>query len=128
MIVREAKPEDNKKLLELERTTYQGGWLELVFEKKDFFSKASRFLKSKIFVIEENEELVGTISAGVKEVLINNKKYLAGALFDLRLNSEFRHKIRKEYYYIIRKIDKWLEDQNVILSYGYIRIDNQAAL
>ncbi len=128
MIVREAKPEDNKKLLELERNTAQGGWIKLAFEKKDFFSKSSRFQKSKVLVTEENEEIVGTFSAGVKEVLVNNKKHFAGALFDLRLNSEFRDKIRKEYHYTFYKIDKWLEEQDVILSYGYIRIDNQAAL
>ncbi|MDD3626485.1 MAG: GNAT family N-acetyltransferase [bacterium] len=128
MKLRDALPEDNMQLLELDRRVSQGEWIELAFEKKNFFFKSSQFKKSRILVVEDNGKIIGTLSAGIKEVFLNNKKINVGSVFDLRLDPEYRKNTSREYYSGIKEMDRWLIENNAEFSCGYVRIDNERAM
>jgi N-acetylglutamate synthase-like GNAT family acetyltransferase len=65
--VRLANEDDNARLLELVRMCPQGTNLVLQFDRSpDFFSRSRAYQNYKVFVVEEEGKIVGTVGTTLK--------------------------------------------------------------
>ena len=88
MHVRPATAADNEKLIAIEQMTPQGGQIQLVSERKDYFFRAKKFA-DPIFLVAEDEEqgmILGIMGVGPVVVRLNNVTRRAGLVFDWRSN------------------------------------------
>ena len=69
--MRPATAADNEKLIAIEKTTPQGGQMQLVSERKDYFFRAKKFADPIFFVAEDEEEAMSVGSMGVGPVLVH---------------------------------------------------------
>lgn len=132
MSVRLYTPSDDAALqaLDLKLVTPLGGtWpynrIKLgPFYKAAYATKAQAFPDSVILVAEEQDQIVGTVSAGIKEAVYIRESVVVACVFDLKTyppSQDLQVKLMNE-------LEKCLISKEVAASYCYISEDNEEEL
>ncbi|AKI96854.1 GNAT family N-acetyltransferase [Kosmotoga pacifica] len=126
MIVRQAKPEDNEKLLEIERTSSQEGKIWFASDRKDFFEKMHYFRDGFLLVAEDEKsgDIIGCAGAGYAEYWLEGRKQRGAYLFGLRTNPKYRLRVARWLKAVIEKMSDILENSDVDFGFGSVKVDN----
>jgi len=91
--IREARPQDNQALLELQLKCPQGTALILQLDRApDFFSRSQPYENRWVYVAEEDERIVGSIECALREVNVNGSRCKAFYAFGIMVDPEQRRK------------------------------------
>jgi len=73
--VRIATPEDNPKLVELERSSPQGSKLQIYSERKDYFFRSTLYGNQHTLLAVDNQadRLIGVMAGTLKEVFLGER-------------------------------------------------------
>ncbi|WP_290668369.1 hypothetical protein [Kosmotoga sp.] len=126
MIVRQAKPEDNEKLLEIERTSSQEGSIWFASDRKDFFVKMNHFDDGFMLVAEDekNGDIIGCVGAGYADYWLEGRKQRGVYMFGLRTNPKYRMRLARWLKAVIQKMGDILENSDVEFGFGSVKVDN----
>jgi len=126
LIIRDVRPEDNEKLLEIEKSSAQEGKIWLTSYRADFFEK-SRYFREGFFLVAEDErdgELIGCAGAGYAYYSLKGERVKGVYLYGLRTNPRFRLKVAFWLKALIKRMTETLRDSDGIFAYGSVKIDN----
>ena len=126
MIIRQAKKEDNQRLIDLENKFFMGEKVSISFIKNDFFYK-DKYFKSDYFICEEENRIIFVVAIGEKTFLYNGKKLKGGLVHLLRIEKEFQKKPVREFKQIHLSILKLFKERKFDFIYGIIKSDNYNA-
>lgn len=126
MIIRQAKKEDNQRLIDLENKIFMGEKVSISFIKNDFFYK-DKYFKSDYFICEEENRIIFVVAIGEKTFLYNGKKLKGGLVHLLRIEKEFQKKPVREFKQIHLSILKLFKERKFDFIYGIIKSDNYNA-
>ncbi|OAA31805.1 hypothetical protein AT15_02965 [Kosmotoga arenicorallina S304] len=126
MIVRQAQPQDNEKLLEIERTSSQEGSIWFASERKDFFEKMNHFEDGFMLVAEDEEsgDIIGCVGSGYADYWLEGRKQRGAYMYGLRTNPKYRMRVARWLKAVIQKMSDILENSDVEFGFGSVKADN----
>jgi hypothetical protein len=126
VIIREARPEDNAKLLEIERTSAQEGNVWFTSNREDFFEKMRYFEDGFMLVAEDEKtgDIIGCAGAGFADYWLEGRKQRGVYLFGLRTNPKYRMKVARWLKALIEKMGDILENSEAEFGFGSVKADN----
>jgi hypothetical protein len=126
MIIREATPEDNEKLIEIEKKSAQEGKIWLTSFRKDFFHKLNYFDERFMLVAEDedNGEIIGCVGAGLGDYWLEGKKQRGALMLGLRTNPKYRKKVARWLKEVINQMEKMLRNSTADFAFGSVKSDN----
>jgi len=119
MHIREAMPEDNEELQELQAKCPQGTTLIVsVVNTPDFFARAKAYESYNVYVACENNRIIGSAACAIRDAVVQGSICQVGHQFQLFVSPEYRRKG------VASKLHQYREDyltqQGVVLSYALI--------
>jgi GNAT superfamily N-acetyltransferase len=125
--IREAVPEDNDKLQELQSTCPQGTNLIVsIVNTPDFFGRAKAYESYKVIVAYEDNRITGSAACAIRNAFVNGHPYQVGYEFQYFTSPDCRGKG------VARQLHKQIEDyfmsQGVAISYLLVMEDNLPAM
>jgi hypothetical protein len=130
MVIRNACPADNDRLLEIERHAPQGKDFKLISERNNYFVRAARF-EDPIMIVAEDENsgnILGVIGVGPANVLMNGVPAAGGLLFDGRSNSLVARGLSRGLYYLWQAMLKQAAERKLDFLFAYIINENERSL
>lgn len=125
MMIREAKYEDGRALQSIQSRCIAGNTLRIVtVNGPDFFARTSAYEDCKVFVIYEEDQIIGSVACAVLNTVIDGKSEKTGYIFQAFVAPEFRGRgiIRRLYEHC----EQFLKSQGIRMAYGLILQDNLA--
>lgn len=93
IVIRDARPEDNEALIELDRQCIMGGTIELVFDRSpDFFARSRAYAAYRLCVAEEEGRIVGVGGAAIKRLRVRGTVAPWAYFYDLRVRPSHRRR------------------------------------
>lgn len=93
MDIREATPDDNNKLQELQAKCPQGKTLIVsVINTPDFFARAKAYESYKVFVAHEENRIIGSHACAMRKAIVNGKLSKIGYSFQTFISPDHRKK------------------------------------
>ncbi|KUK94497.1 MAG: Uncharacterized protein XE05_0548 [Thermotogales bacterium 46_20] len=126
LIIRDVRPEDNEKLLEIEKSSAQEGKIWLTSYRTDFFEK-SRYFREGFFFVAENEgdgEIIGCAGAGFAYYSLKGEKVKGAYLYGLRTNPKFRLKVAFWLKALVKRMTDVLQDSDGVFAFSSVKTDN----
>jgi len=130
MIIRKARPDDNERLLALERLAPQGDVIQLLSERKNYFVRASRF-DDPILMVAEDEvsgNILGIMGVGVVPVIVSGKPVFGGLVFDWRANSQANQGLPRHMLRLWQAVLNEVKSRQIDFLFGYVKEDNARSL
>lgn len=126
MRVRPATAADNEKLIAIEQLTPQGGQIQLVSERKDYFFRAKKFADPIVLVAEEEEEdmILGIMAVGPVELKLHGKTLRGGLVFDWRSNPMAQKGLPRHMLRLWQAAHKEIIRRDLDFLFGYVKEDN----
>jgi GNAT superfamily N-acetyltransferase len=123
MKIREAIPEDNEKIQELQAKCPQGTTLVVsTVNTPDFFARAKAYELHKVFVACEGPRIIGSAACALREAIVNGKKRLVGYVFQAFISPDARRQgIASR---LLRQREDYLYQQGAVLIYALIMEGN----
>jgi len=91
IVIRDARPQDNEALIELDRQCVMGGTIQLVFDRSpDFFARSRAYESFRMCVAEQEGTLIGVGGATVKSLRVNGIRQRWAYFYDLRVRPTHR--------------------------------------
>ncbi len=130
MHVRPATAADNEKLIAIEQMTPQGGQIQLVSERKDYFFRAKKFADPIFLVAEDEEEgmILGIMGVGPVVVRLNNETRRAGLVFDWRSNPMAQKGLPRHMLRLWQAARKEIILRDLDFLFGYVKEDNERSM
>ncbi len=127
MNIREALPEDNKDLQELQAKCPQGKSLIVsIVNTPDFFARAKSYESYKVYVACENKWMIGSAACGMRKAIINGDIRQVGYEFQYFISPDFRGKgVAKQLH---KHIEDHLIQHGAVLSYLLVIEGNLPAM
>jgi GNAT superfamily N-acetyltransferase len=123
MYIREAVPEDNDELQELQAKCPQGTTLiTSVVNTPDFFARAKVYESYKVYVACEDSRIVGSTACAIRNALVSGTIRKVGHQFQLFAAPDIRRKGVASQLHQHR--ERYLTQQGVALSYALIMEGN----
>ena len=123
MHIREAMPEDNDELKELQAKCPQGTTLIVsVVNTPDFFARVKAYESYKVYVAYENNRIIGSAACAIRDAVVKGSVYHVGHQFQLFVSPEYRRKGVASQLHQYR--EDYLTQQGVVLSYALIMEGN----
>lgn len=123
MNIREARPEENDKLIALQMTCPQGKTLiASVVNTPDFFARAKAYESSIVFVADDGKHIIGSVAFTIKNAVISGKMSRVGYGFQAFVAPA--HRRRGLMYRLLRHCEEYAILRGVELIYGLIIEDN----
>jgi GNAT superfamily N-acetyltransferase len=125
--VRTATPEDNARLVQLERSSPQGTRLQIYSERKDYFFRSTLYGNQHTLVAVDNQadRLIGVMAGTLKEVFLGGRATRAAFFYDLRLHPDYRRTVLGRHMLRVWNLmDRWAEESGAALLYGLVKADN----
>ncbi|MGD0495924.1 MAG: GNAT family N-acetyltransferase [Candidatus Bathyarchaeia archaeon] len=123
--IRIADDADNAELLDLEKMCPQGTSLVLQFDRSpDFFLRSRVYDSYRVYVAEEEGEIVGTVGAALKEFNMGKEVAKGVYIYDLRVHPTFR--ARGIGSRLIQHV--MAEENEADLAYGHIMEENYPSI
>jgi GNAT superfamily N-acetyltransferase len=123
MYIREAVPEDNHELQELQAKCPQGTTLiTSVVNTPDFFARAKVYESYKVYVACEDNRIIGSAACAIRNALVSGKIRKIGHQFQLFAAPDFRRKGVASQLHQHR--EHYLSQKGVVLSYALIMEGN----
>jgi GNAT superfamily N-acetyltransferase len=123
MYIREAVPEDNDELQELQAKCPQGTTLiTSVVNTPDFFARAKVYESYKVYVACEDNRIVGSTACAIRNALVSGTIRKVGHQFQLFTAPDSRRKGVASQLHQHR--EHYLTQQGVVLSYALIMEGN----
>ena len=127
--LREARPDDNAALLELERRSPQGTGLKMHSERRDYLYRARLFGNHRTIVATDNGKVFGVLGATLKTVRLAGEDVRAAMFYDLRLDPDYRNSLLGRHMLRNwREMEKWAEGEGARIIYGMVKADNRPML
>lgn len=93
IVVRDARPEDNTALIELDRQCVMGGAIQLVFDRfPDFFARSRAYEGFRLCVAEARGTIVGVGGVTIKNLQVNGTRDRWAYFYDLRVHPNHRRR------------------------------------
>lgn len=126
MRVRPATAADNEKLIAIEQLTPQGGQIQLVSERKDYFFRAKKFADPIVLVAEDEEEdmILGIMAVGPVELKLHGKTLRGGLVFDWRSNPMAQKGLPRHMLRLWQAAHKEIIRRDLDFLFGYVKEDN----
>lgn len=123
MHIREALPEDNNELQELQAKCPQGTTLIVsTVNTPDFFARVKAYESYKVYVACIDDHIMGSAACVIRNAIVNGQLHRVGYLFQLFVNPEYRRKgVASE---LFRYREDYLTQQGVALAYALIMEGN----
>jgi len=127
MNIREAIPEDNQKLQELQAKCPQGKTLVVsTVNTPDFFARAKAYESYKVFVAYDNDQIIGSAACGMRKPVVNGNIRRVGYEFQYFISPDYRGRgVAKQLH---KKIEDHLIQNNAVLSYLIVIQGNLPAM
>jgi len=123
MYIREAVPEDNDELQELQAKCPQGTTLiTSVVNTPDFFARAKVYESYKVYVACEDNRIIGSTACAIRNAVVSGKIRKVGHQFQLFAAPDSRRKGVASQLHQHR--EHYLSQQGVVLSYALIMEGN----
>ncbi len=123
MIIREVKKDDEKKLQLLQSQCTSGDSIMLTtVNQPDFFARSSIYKQHKIFVAEENGEILGSLAGAIRNVLFDKKNVKVGYVFQMFVSTNHRRCGAGRMLY--EALDKYFIENDVDIAYFIVMVDN----
>jgi GNAT superfamily N-acetyltransferase len=123
MYIREAVPEDNDELQELQAKCPQGTTLiTSVVNTPDFFARAKAYESYKVYVACEDNRIVGSTACALRDALVSGTIRKVGHQFQLFAAPDSRRKgVASQLH---QHCERYLTQDGVLLSYALIMEGN----
>jgi predicted N-acetyltransferase YhbS len=93
IVIRDARPQDNEALIELDRQCVMGGTIQLVFDRSpDFFARSRAYESFRLCVAEEDGTLIGVGGVTVKSLRVGGIRQRWAYFYDLRVRPTHRRR------------------------------------
>jgi len=93
IVIRDARPQDNEALIELDRQCVMGGTIQLVFDRSpDFFARSRAYESFRMCVAEQEGTLIGVGGVTVKSLRVNGIRHRWAYFYDLRVHPSHRRR------------------------------------
>jgi GNAT superfamily N-acetyltransferase len=127
MNIREATPDDNQRLQELQAKCPQGKTLIVsIINMPDFFGRAKAYEDYKVYVACEDDQIIGSAACAVREAGVNGKPNRVGYEFQYFISPSYRGRgVAKQ---IHREIEDHLLQNGAVLSYLLVMGGNSPAM
>ena len=128
--MRPATAADNEKLIAIEKTTPQGGQIQLVSERKDYFFRAKKFADPIFFVAEDKEEdmILGIMGVGPVLVQLDGKARRGGLVFDWRSNPLAQKGLPRHMLRLWQAVHREILRRELDFLFGYVKEDNERSM
>jgi GNAT superfamily N-acetyltransferase len=91
--IRDARPQDNEALIELDRQCVMGGTIQLVFDRSpDFFARSRAYESFRLCVAEQDGTLIGVGGVTVKSLRVGGITERWAYFYDLRVRPTHRRR------------------------------------
>lgn len=125
--IRTATADDNEALLELIFHSPQSGRLLLGSDRRpDFFARSVPYDESRVLVAEDGSGILGTVSCGLKSVLVGGESQRAAYIFDLAVAGRARGQGWAGR--LLSQAEAWARERGAHLLYAYVLGGNRAGL
>ena len=123
MNIREALPEDNDELQELQAKCPQGTTLVAsTVNTPDFFARAKAYESYKVFVACEGYRIIGSAACALRAVTVNGKISRVGYVFQAFVSPDARRKgVAGQ---LLQQREDYLRQQGAVLAYTLIMEGN----
>ena len=123
MHIREAMPEDNEELQELQAKCPQGTTLIVsVVNTPDFFARAKAYASYKVYVACEENRIIGSHACAIRDGIVSGKASRVGYSFQTFISSSHRRKsLAKQ---LLQYMEDHLIQTGAVLVYGLIMEGN----
>lgn len=127
MNIREALPDDNNELQELQANCPQGKTLIVsIVNTPDFFARAKAYESYKVYVACEDNCMIGSAACGMREVFIDGNIRRVGYEFQYFTSPDYRGKgVAKQLH---KQIEDYLFQSDTVLSYLLVIEGNLPAM
>ena len=116
MIIREATPEDNQTLQQLQARCPMGTSLVVsTVNTPDFFSRAKAYEWYRVYVAVEGDEIIGSAACATRDALVNDEKVRAGYAFQYFTAPDHRHQGVATRLH--QQVEEALEKRGAVLVY-----------
>ena len=123
MKIREATPDDNDELIQLQTKCPQGTTLiASTVNTPDFFARAKAYEIYKVYVAIDNNRIVGSGACAFRDVTLGGSIRRVAHTFQHFVHPEYRR--RGVASQIHNSIEDYITQQGAVLSYGYILEEN----
>jgi len=128
--VRPATTADNEKLIAIEQLTPQGGQIQLVSERKDYFFRAKKFADPIFLVAEDEDEgmVLGIMGVGPVAVKLNGETRRAGLIFDWRANPLAQKGLQRFMFRLWQAAHSEITRMDLDFLFGYVKEDNERSM
>jgi len=126
--IREATPDDNAALLELEKDSPQGTGISILIDREDYFYRSRVHPQSHVLIAEEGGRLVGVMAYAIKSAVIDGAPERVAYFYDLRGEATYRRSMKRGLFRLWREILSDIESQDAAFIYGHVKADNLASL
>jgi GNAT superfamily N-acetyltransferase len=93
IVIRDARPEDNEALIELDRQCVMGGTIQLVFDRSpDFFARSRAYESFRVCVAEQQGILIGVGGVTLKSLRVGGIRQRWAYFYDLRVHPSHRRR------------------------------------
>ncbi len=119
MYIREARQNDNEELQQLQARCPQGTALIVsTVNTPDFFARVKAYSDYKVYVVVEDNRIVGSTACALRSAMVNGKEEKVGHVFQAFVDPDYRgrriagqmHQVREEY----------LRQKDAVLGYSLI--------
>mgnify|MGYP000851709320 CR=1 FL=1 len=128
MDIRFALPEDNDRLLKIERESAQEGNIWVVAYRENFFDRLKYFKDGFIMIAEEDGDIIGCIGVAFDDYYFNSRIMRGIYLFGLRTNPRYRMKIARWLKEVIGELERMLGPSDYGFAYAAVKADNIASI
>ena len=127
MYIREAMPEDNDELQQLQAQCPQGTSLIVSnVNTPDFFARAKAYESYKVYVACEENGIIGSGACAMREALVDGMVRRVGYEFQYFIAPNYRRRgIAKR---LRQKVEDYLTQHGAVLSYALIMEDNRPSI
>jgi GNAT superfamily N-acetyltransferase len=129
--IRPAVPQDNRRLIELERSCPQGSRLLIASEREDYFFRSTLYGNhhTLVAVDREQDRLIGAMAGTVKEVFLSGRPVSATLFYDLRVHPDYRRTVLGRHMLRVWNLmNRWAETNGSELLFGLVKSDNESML
>jgi N-acetylglutamate synthase-like GNAT family acetyltransferase len=127
MQIREAGPNDNQELQELQQRCPLGQTLVVsTVNTPDFFARSKAYETARVLVATENRKVIGSAACALRKGILSNQPASVGYLFQAFVAPEHRRKGIASH--LLRECEGFLVDQGVDLIYTLILEGNTPSM
>ncbi len=126
MHIRPYEAGDDAALMQIEYRSPRGETSPFVHYRRRFADRAALFPHSQLLSLEQNNEVIGCIAAGFKQVQVAGEFCSFAYLFDLRVKPEYRRQGCASM--LIRAVEQLAGARGAVALYGSVVSTNLASL